>query len=144
MFTQNGEAAGVCHYSSSLGTFAVSMDQTNYTCTVFFTQNMELGSDAKRQGKIKGSNKACDPNPLCFWVLFPVPLKITLCRKMEPNTGTFWTNFHVFTDHNKFRENKSSCPCISDSGQTLKTGKQGEPLLFISLQKLMKAEHWCI
>lgn len=28
--------------------------------------------------------------------------------------------------------------------QTLNTGKQGEPLLFISLQKLMKAERWCI
>lgn len=45
-----------------------------------------------------------------------MPLKITLCRKMESNTGTFLSIFHVFTDHNKFRKSKPSCPCISDLG----------------------------
>lgn len=86
---------------------------------------MELVSNAKRQGETKGSNKACDPNPLCFWVVFLVPLKITLCRKMEPNTGTFWSNFHVFTDHNKFRKSKPSRPCISDSGADFEHGQTG-------------------
>ena len=59
-----------------------------------------------------------------------MPLKITLCREMESNTGTFCSNFHVFTDHNEFRKRKNShVLAFLTLGQTSNTGKQGE--LFI-------------
>lgn len=84
---------------------------------------MELGSNAGREGKMNGSSGACNPKPLCFWAAFLVPLKITLCREMESNTGTFRSNFYLFTDHNEFRKRKLSHPCISDSGADFEHSK---------------------
>lgn len=105
---------------------------------------MELGSNAKRQGKIKGSNKACDPNPLCFWVVFLVPLKITWCGKIcegrQAHFGATSMYLQIITNSEKV---KPRALTFLTWEQTLKTSKQGEPLLFISLQKLMKAECWC-
>lgn len=85
---------------------------------------MELGSNVKREGKIKGSSRTRDPNPLCFWEAFLMPLKITLCKEMESDTGTIWSNFHVFTYHNEFRKENPHI-LASDSGADFEHGQTG-------------------
>lgn len=95
---------------------------------LYFTLQWKHGarqrcSDAGWEGKVNGSSGACDPQALCFWAAFLAPLEITLCTEMESNTGTFWSNFYLFTDHNEFRKRKPSHPCISDSGADFEHGK---------------------
>lgn len=100
--------------------------ETHCICTPFFNQNMELSSDGKK--RIKGSScRVRDPNPLCFWAVPLLPLKVTLHSEVKSKTDRFWSNFHIFIDDNKFRN--PSRPYISNSGADSNTGKQGE--LFI-------------
>ena len=46
-------------------------------------------------------------------------------QEMESDTGTFWSDFHVSTDHNKSRKRKPTHPCISDSRADFKHGQTG-------------------
>lgn len=101
------------------------MYQTNYICTLFFSQIMELCSNLKREGKgkTKDSNRvrdlcASEQHSWCHW-------KSLCVQRWESNTGSFWNNFHMFTDHNKFRKRKPSRLHIPDSGADFKHGETG-------------------
>lgn len=61
---------------------------------------------------------AFEQRSCCHW-------KSLCAGRWESNTGTFWSNLHMFTDCNEFRKRKPSHPCISNPGADFEHRRTG-------------------